>query len=101
MKITFQENLKDLLIDPMSKPHSELSRAIRIIFSKTKEEMLEVYKTHRDRIVKAIKLLDANSEEYPVYRHNPHYARDHLVEELMRLERIILSIEKDITNERV
>lgn len=101
MKITFQENSKDLLIDPMSKSHSEFSPAIRNILSKSKEEMLEVYKTHRNRIIEAVKLLDANSEEYPVYRHNPHYARDHLIEELMRLERIILSMEKDITNERI
>lgn len=101
MKITFQESSKDLLIDPMSKPHNEFSPAIRNILSKSKEEMLETYKTHRNRIIEAVKLLDANSEEYPVYRHNPHYARDHLIEELMRLERIILSMEKDITNERI
>lgn len=101
MKTISQENSKDLLIDPMSKPHNEFSPAIRNIFSKTREEVLEVYKTHKNRIIEAIKLLDANSEEYPVYRHNPHYAREHLMEELMRLERIILSMEKDITNERV
>lgn len=81
--------MHDQLIDPMTNSVHDMSPAIKTVLAMTSEEVLDMTKKHRDRVIECIQLLDLTSAEYPVFRNGPHWARVHLVEELIRLERII------------
>lgn len=77
------------LIDPMTQSIRDMSPAIQNVLAKSEKQTLDMYKKHRDRVIECIHLLDMNSAEYPIFRNGPHWARVHLNEELIRLERII------------
>lgn len=85
--------MQDYIPLPENLPPEDITKYLNTWYELTPEQRLEAYKTHRDRVIQCVKLLDMNTREFPHYRNAPYWAKTHLMQEWSRLERIISMLE--------